>query len=240
MSELLASLLLTEPEPEPEYHAPPGGQPQPRQQPQQYVCVRQSDVCENCDERSRVIGSLVPGTVITVHARVAPLPLAQGLVRVCFQSPRLSLFEGPNQWVSLRSSRDGTAILEKLDRPVAVGDRPPPLPWEGCEGAFVSLGEEQVRQMLCELSAEEARRKVAMLMVELSNMERMKTELELLKNATRDQQRQLEEAAATAATAATSEIELTAVAASPAVDLLGLGGRGQVDLLGRDDPPAVH
>lgn len=234
MSELLASLLTKpEPVPEPEYHTAPDGQPQPLQQQQRYVCVRDADVHEGCDEAaSRLIGRLTEGTIITVHARVAPLSLAQGLVRVCFQSPRLSLLQGPNQWASLRSSRDGAALLEQLPRLAVAGEQPPPLPWEGCEGAFVSFGEEQMRQMLCELSAEGARRKVAMLMVELSNMERMKTELQLLKTTTREQQRQLEAATAAAA-------ETAVVATPPAVGLPG-GGGGQVDLLGRDDPPAVH
>ena len=99
----------------------------------------------------------------------------------------------------------------------------------------MSFGEEQVRQRLCDLGAEEARRKVAMLMVELSTMERMKAELQLLKTTSREQQRKLEEAA----TAAVAETPM--LAKPPAVDLLNMEC-GRVDHLGTEQgaPQAAH
>jgi hypothetical protein len=49
--------------------------------------------------------------------------------------------------------------------------------------------------MLCELTAEEARRRVALLMTELSAMDSLKRELHMLKAVTREQQFQLAAAA---------------------------------------------
>ena len=186
MSESLLASLVPPPDPEPEQEPEPETE---SHQPVQYVAVRACDVTDGCDGSSRVIGSIKVGDVVTVHARVTNLPVQKGCTRVCFRTPRLSMLEGPNQWVSLRSPQDGSVHLEELPRPLPTGDRrPPPLPWEGCE----SIGPpDQLRTTLCELTAEEARRRVALLMMELSSVESLKSELQLLKATTREQQRLL-------------------------------------------------
>jgi hypothetical protein len=97
------------------------------------------------------------------------------------------MLEGPNQWVSLRSSVDGSVHLEKLPHQPTM-QKTTPLPWEGCETAE---NQDQLRAMLCELTAEEARRRVALLMMELSAMDSLKRELHMMKTATREQQRRL-------------------------------------------------
>ena len=184
----LESCVSTNPEPEPEPEPDPEPEPEPEpSEPLQYVVVRPCVVTDCCDEGSRAIGRLKPGTIVTCMARVTDLPVEKGCVRVCFQKPRLSMLEGPNQWVSLRSSVDGSVHLEKLPHQPTM-QKTTPLPWEGCETAE---NQDQLRAMLCELTAEEARRRVALLMMELSAMDSLKRELHMMKTATREQQRRL-------------------------------------------------
>jgi|EP01043_Picozoa_sp_COSAG02_P041974 hypothetical protein len=179
--------VSSEPEPEPELEQ--SGQEKPLQQ---YVVVRPCEVTDCCDVESRVIGRLKPGAVLACMARVTDLPVDKGCIRVCFQTPRLSMLEGPNQWVSVRCQSTGCVQLEKLPHE-PTAQKAPPLPWEGCGAAE---NQDQLRAMLCELTAEEARRRVALLMTELCAMDNLKRELQVLKISTREQQRQL--AAATA------------------------------------------
>ena len=188
----LESCVSAEPEPEPEPEPKPEPEPEPKPEPGkqpllQYVAVRPCEVTDCCDERSRVIGRLKPGTIVTCMARVINLPVEKGCTRVCFQTPRLSMLEGPNQWVSLRSPVDGSVHLEKLPHQPAT-HKATTLPWEGCETAE---NQDQLRAMLCDLTAEEARRRVALLMMELSAMDNLKRELQMMKNATRELQREL-------------------------------------------------
>ncbi len=180
------SYVSSEPEPEPELE-----QPGHEKALLRYVAVRPCEVTDCCDAGSRVIGRLKTGAVLTCMARVTDLPVDKGCVRVCFQTPRLSMLEGPNQWVSVRCQSTGCVQLEKLPpEPTAQGAAP--LPWEGCGTAE---NQDHLRAMLCELTAEEARRRVALLMTELSAMDSLKRELHMLKAVTREQQFQLAAAA---------------------------------------------
>eukprot|EP01043_Picozoa_sp_COSAG02_P027248 COSAG02_NODE_1599_length_11754_cov_6.319005_2_plen_201_part_00 len=178
------SFVSSEPEPEPE---PELEQPGHEKALLRFVAVRPCEVTDCCDVGSRVIGRLQPGAVLTCMARVTDLPVDKGCVRVCFQTPRLSMLEGPNQWVSVRCQSTGRVQLEKLPPEPAAQDAAL-LPWEGCGTAE---NQDYLRAMLCELSAEEARRRVALLMTEMSAIDSLKRELHMLKTVIRGQQHEL-------------------------------------------------